>query len=83
MSEFIVNSNNVYVLLKENIDDFKCEAKIIDEAKCYLINYKDLDEFNYDGAYTYETGAGYCLVYNDLVINLETEDGMITDYSFK
>lgn len=83
MSEFIINSNSIYILLKESIDDFKQEAKIIDEAKCYLINNKNLDDFNYDGAYTYETGVGYCLIYNDLIINLEVEDGMITDYSFK
>ena len=82
MADYIINANKVYVLLQDSIDDFAIEAKIIDEAKCYLVNYGNLDDFDYDGAYTYETGKGYMLIYNGLVINLEIEDKMIVDYSF-
>lgn len=82
MSDFIINANDIYYLLKNDIDNFSKEAKVIDEAKCYLINYKNLDDFDYDGAYGYETGDGYKLIYDDLIINLVVEDGIITDYYF-
>ena len=82
MADYIINANKVYIMLKESIDEFDKEARIIDEAKCYLVNYENLDNFNYDGAYTYETGRGYMLIYNGLVINLEIEEKMISDYSF-
>lgn len=82
MSDYLSSCNKVYALLKSSAESFKNEAQIIDEAKCYLINYKNLDDFEYDDAYIYETGGGYCLIYNELVINLEIEDGMISNYSF-
>lgn len=82
MSEFIINANKIYIELNDNISSFEQEARVIDEAKCYLINYKELDNFEYDGAYTYQTSYGYCLCYNELVIKLEIEDGMITDCYF-
>lgn len=55
---------------------------IIDEAKCYLLNYGDLNDFNYLGAYAYEAGNGYRLVYNDLVIQLMVTDRIIVDYDY-
>lgn len=82
MSDYLISCNKVYGLLKSSSESFKREALLIDEAKCYLINYKNLDDYEYDGAYTYETGSGYCLVDSELVINLEIEEGMITNYSF-
>lgn len=82
MSEYIISADKVYILLNEAIDDFAREAKLIDEAKCYLVNYGNLDDFEYYGAYAYETGRGYNLIYNGQVINLEIEDKMIVDYSF-
>lgn len=82
MSEYIITANNTLIKLREGIDSFKQEAMLIDEAKCYLVNHKDLDDFEYYGTYVEETGRGYNLYYGDLVIRLEIEDNMITDYDF-
>lgn len=82
MSEFIINANNIYIELEDSIDSFEKEARIIDEAKCYLIIYGDLDDFEYDGGYAVSESFGYSIYYDDLVIKVEIEDGMISDYYF-
>ena len=80
MSDYILNANTSFIYLKENVDSFYKEAKIIDEAKCYLVNYGNLDDFEYDDLYVYETGGGYDIVSDEFVVHLEVEDKMIKNY---
>ena len=78
-----VTANKAYIKLRDNIESFEKEALLIDEAKCYLINYGNLDDFEYDDAYIYETGDGYHISYSGLEIDLHTDDKMILDYDFE
>ena len=80
MNEYIITANNIYIDLRDNLEIFQKEAVIIDEAKCYLVNYANLDDFEYDGAYAYETSDGYAIVYDELLIDLKTSDKQIVDY---
>lgn len=83
MSDYIITSNNILIMLKDNIDSFEKEARIIDEAKCYLINYDTLDDFEYLGVSAYEVGNYYYINYDGLNIKLEVKDGMILSYSYE
>lgn len=82
VSDYLISANNIYYDIKNSLEYFKDEAIIIDEAKCHLINYKNLDDFSYNGAYAYETGSGYNLVYKGVVYSLEVDEGIILDYSY-
>lgn len=83
MSEYIVSANNIFLELKGNLALFEKEARLIDEAKCYLVNYKNLDNFEYENAYIYANNDTYYIEYQDLNIRLKTKDGMIIDYSYE
>lgn len=82
MNEYIINANDIYISLEENITNFESEAIIIDELKCHLINFHNLDNFDYPGCYVNDYGNGYEISYKDLNFYIEVEDGMITNYSY-
>lgn len=81
--DYISTANLIFIKLEDNIDLFEKEFYLIDEIKCHLINYKDLDEFEYDGAYIYESNNKYHIRYEDLNIELEVNDGRIYDYGYE
>lgn len=82
MNEYIINANNICISLKDNIDNFEKEAIIIDELKCHLINFHDLDDFSYPGCDIYDTSVGYEINYDGLTLYIEVEEGMITNYTY-
>lgn len=82
MNEYIINANNIFISLKDNIDNFEKEAIIIDELKCHLINFRNLDDFSYPGCDVYDTSVGYEIHYEGLMLSIEVEDGMIVNYSY-
>lgn len=83
MSDYIVNANNIFIKLKEYLESFEKEAMIIDEAKCYLINFDTLEGFEYLGSYAYSSGDTYYISYDGLTLKLDTYDGMILNYSYE
>lgn len=82
MNDYISNANNIYIDLKDNIASFENEAVIIDELKCYLINFHSLEGFYYPDLEYTETGNGYHIFFKGLNFNIDVEDGMIVDYNF-
>lgn len=83
MSEYIINANEIYIALKDNIEEFKKEALIIDYVKCVLINKEELNDFYIDETYVsvYQNAEYYYLDYDDIELKLEVVDGVIEDYS--
>lgn len=81
--DYINTANNIYIDLENNIDSFKEEVSLIDNAKCYLINYKTLDGFDYYGTSVIEDGDTYYLEFEGKTIKLNTYEGMILSYSFE
>lgn len=79
----ITTANNIYIKLEDNVELFEKEFYLIDEIKCHLINFGDLDEFEYDGAFIYEAGNKYHIQYEDLNIELEVKDGRIHNYAYE
>lgn len=82
-SEYIITSNNVYIKLNEFVDSYKCEAELISSAKCDLLNYGKLEDFDIsDGTvYVYGNGDGYTLEHDGVTYNIKVEDSLIIDYS--
>lgn len=85
MAEYVITANNVYISLDEFYDSFTIEAKIINEAKCIVANNDKLENFYIDEGLVSvkEGGNGYLLYFNNLVLEVETQDNMITYYDVK
>ena len=83
MSDYLITSNNAYIDLEEFIDSFALEAELINEAKCFLINYHYLEDMNLSSgtAYFYQNGSNYNVEYAGLRFYIETNDQMITNYN--
>lgn len=82
-AKYLSNGDNVLIDLKNNIDSFYEEAQIIDEIKCHLINYKNLDDYYNANVYIYETNNGYELIFNGEDLLIEVKEGIITDYDYR
>ena len=82
MNEYIINANNIYFVLEKNIENFYNEAVIIDELKCHLINFHDLEDFDYPDCFVNDFYNGYEINYKNLHFYIEVEDGMIMNYSY-
>ena len=82
-SEYIYNANNVYINLREYENIFEIESKIIGYIKCYLIQNDNLEDFIIDNRYVsvYKNGNSYELYFDDYVMNIDTYERQIIDYS--
>lgn len=81
--DYINTANNIYIDLENNIASFNNEASLIDNAKCYLINYDTLDGFDYYGTNVVSDGDTYYLEFEGKTIKLNTYEGMILSYSYE
>lgn len=77
---YIINANNIYIDLLNNVQEFQKEAEIIDDLKCYLINFNNLDEYYYPGVDINEISSGYEIIYDDRDLLIEVKEGMIVNY---
>lgn len=83
MNDYIYKSDSVFDNMSESIDDFYDEARVIEYAKCVLINRQDLDDFTVDSIYVSVNGGDdeYFLYYDDVELRLEVRDNLIYDYN--
>ncbi len=82
MSEYIITANNVEIRLKEFIEEFENEAEIINEAKCILLNYGVLEDYDLKKGRTQvsNSGSNYIVEYNGTCLYLEVEDNLVVDF---
>ena len=83
MNDYIYKSNLVYDNINTSIDDFYDEARVIEYAKCALINKQDLNDFivdEIDVSVDFENDT-YHLYYNDIELCLKVKDNLIYDYN--
>ena len=85
ISNYLITYNKINGELKDFIDDFYNEAKLINEVKCYLLNNGKLDNFLLsNGEVSVEKiDNKYLLSHNDCSYLLSIEDKMIIDYSIE
>lgn len=82
MSDYLITANTIFNDLKENKEQLFKEAALIDEAKCYLVNFHNLDDFEYGGAYVYGEDGNYYISYDGCTYVLDTNDEMILRYNY-
>ena len=85
ISNYLITYNKINGELKDFIDDFYDEAKLINEAKCYLLNNGKLDNYllSNNEVSVEKIDNKYLLSYNDCSYLLSIEDKMIIDYSIE
>lgn len=81
--ESVKTANEIYIELKDNISSFEKEVNLLNEAKCYLANFDELDGFEYLDVEAYRYGNGYILEGQDLKIYVEIKDKMIVYINFR
>lgn len=79
--DYVITCDDTYIKLDEFYDSFAYEAYVINEAKCHLANYGNLDDFDLDGISIIKDNDDYYLYCNEMTLYLETSDLMIVDYS--
>lgn len=83
MNDYVYKSSEVFNNINESFDDFCDEARVIEYAKCCLINNQELEDFCVDSIYVSvdKNGDEYYLAYNDVCLRIETVDNLIYDYN--
>lgn len=82
MSETVCMANTIFIDLKENVASFEKEAYFIDEMKCHLMNYGNLDDFEYEDAQIDLIDNGYHIYFDGVEMDIEVEDKMIVNLKY-
>lgn len=85
IADYLIVLNKIDDNLYNFIGDFYDEAELINEAKCYLLNYSNLQDMPLSKgmAYVEKHLDGYDISYNGLNIYIEVEDNIVIDYTIK
>lgn len=73
--------NETFIRLKENLDSFEKEVLLVSDLKCYLLNGKDIME--YERAYVKDHGDYYLVSLDNLCLRIRVKDGLIVDLSYE
>ena len=85
ISDYLLNANQIYADLLAYNADFKMEVAIIAQAGCQLLENDDIEDFYLDGVYVNveKNDNSYLLTCADLKLRIETQQRMITYYSYE
>lgn len=78
----VKTANESFIKLRDNILTFEKETYLLNEAKCYLVNYETLDDFEFENAFSYPKANGYVLSFEDIKLYVETSGKMITEVRY-